>query len=682
MLSGAKTLDGPGQTLPALYAISSGDFNEITSGSNGVFSAGPGYNEVTGLGSPIGALLDTDLATYGTASRIAVTAQPPSSLIAGDSFGIVVAAENTLGDVDPAFNGTMTIALAANPGGSTLGGTLTATAYHGVAVFDGLTLNKPANGYSLQITSSSFPRITTGLFNVTSNPTPWQDTFYPVPTDASLRAAISNADTNTYAYNTIVLSASTYLLSNSTAGQLSIANSSSLPVKTLTITGQGQTSSIIGSVSNWHDRIFEIQGSNQNALNVDFQNLTIEGGNAQNGGVLGGTAALGGGLLIDNAAVTLRNVLLQNNQAQGAAGVAGASGKPGRPGGKGGNARNANGGAIYLKSGSLFLFNDTLSNNFALGGKGGEGGVGGGQGTKLAAGVMGGAGGSGGIGGSAAGGGLYAAGGTVVLANSSFSSNQAIGGPGGQGGTGGSGGRGNALADPPVPGKQGGAGGPGGIGGAASGGAIYLATGALTLTGSTFKNNSAQGGAGGQGGTGGPGTALVGSITGIFGGSGSFPGLTGLSGLSGLIGRGGAGGSGGPGGTGGLAAGGGVYVAGGSLSLLSSTVIGNQAVGGAGGVGGRGGTAGFGGSVSGLPLGQKAGDGGTGGIAGLAHGGGINVAGGTVVLSADTLNGNTALGGAGGMGWNRRLRSSCRRVRWEWNCHWKWWKWWDWWNWW
>ena len=40
------------------------------------------------------------------------------------------------------FNGTVTLALASNPGGSTLGGTLTVTASGGVATFSGLTLDK------------------------------------------------------------------------------------------------------------------------------------------------------------------------------------------------------------------------------------------------------------------------------------------------------------------------------------------------------------------------------------------------------------------------------------------------------------------------------------------------------------------------------------------------------------
>jgi kumamolisin len=39
---------------PLLYQSPSGDFNSITSGNNGAYSAGPGWNACTGLGSPIG----------------------------------------------------------------------------------------------------------------------------------------------------------------------------------------------------------------------------------------------------------------------------------------------------------------------------------------------------------------------------------------------------------------------------------------------------------------------------------------------------------------------------------------------------------------------------------------------------------------------------------------------------
>jgi subtilase family serine protease len=57
---GEPTLDGPTQTLPALYSLyqaNPGFFHDITSGSNGAYSAGPGYDEVTGLGTPVANLL-------------------------------------------------------------------------------------------------------------------------------------------------------------------------------------------------------------------------------------------------------------------------------------------------------------------------------------------------------------------------------------------------------------------------------------------------------------------------------------------------------------------------------------------------------------------------------------------------------------------------------------------------
>jgi hypothetical protein len=648
VLAGATTLDGPTQTLPALYAISPTDFNDVTSGSNGVFSAGSGYDEVTGMGSAKADLVIFDLATYGTANHLGIVAQPPSNVIAGDSFGIVAAAENPGGGIDPAFSGTVTIALGANPGHATLGGTLSVTAFHGIAVFDGLTLSTPASGYTFQVTSS-FPTITTNAFNVTINTTPWQGTFYPVPTDASLRAAISKADSNSFAYNTILLSASRYLLSNAAAGDLLISNSSSLAGKTLRIAGQGPASSIIASSFDWTNRIFEIKGATGKAVSVILQDLAVEGGRAENAGALGASLALGGGLLIEDAAVTLSDVLVENNSAQGANGVSGAAGHTGAgAGGIGGDGRPANGGAIYLASGSLFLIDDTISHNNAVGGQGGEGGKGGGQGPKGAAAVTGGPGAEGGGGGLAAGGGVYVANGNLVITNDNFSSNQAVGGPGGQGGSGGSGGRGEPSLLPPVAGKPGGVGGPGGAGGSADGGAIYVAAGSVSVRLSTFQMNDAVGGAGGQGGSGGPGTAEVVGSTAIIGGGGTFPGLTGLAGL---LGQGGPGGSGGPGGVGGAASGGGAFVVSGALTVQSATFEQNQAIGGHGGVGGRGGTAGFGGATPlGLPIGDVAGRGGTGGSGGSAYGGGINVLKGTVVLVADTLNGNFALGGQGGTG--------------------------------
>ena len=112
---------------------------------------------------------------------------------------------------------------------------------------------------------------------------------------------MSNGD----ASNTIILSTATYVLTDTTAGQIVIQNSSSLAAKTLTIVGQGETSSIIepGTYPSWTTGSSRSSGRARRTMTVVFQGLTIEGGNATGGGILGGNAALGGGLLIDGGTV-------------------------------------------------------------------------------------------------------------------------------------------------------------------------------------------------------------------------------------------------------------------------------------------------------------------------------------------------------------------------------------------
>ncbi len=96
-----------------------------------------------------------------------VTQQPPSSLTAGSPFGLTVQAEDRSGNPDPSFNGTVTVALANNPAGDTLGGTLTVIATGGVATFSGLTLTRAASGDTLQASAGSVDSATTGAITVT-----------------------------------------------------------------------------------------------------------------------------------------------------------------------------------------------------------------------------------------------------------------------------------------------------------------------------------------------------------------------------------------------------------------------------------------------------------------------------------------------------------------------------------
>jgi autotransporter-associated beta strand protein len=82
---GLGNMDGFTQTLPALYELPATDFHDVTSGNNGGFSAGPGYDLVTGRGTPLVNQLVPDLSGYSlyvtstTPSSGSVVATPPTS---------------------------------------------------------------------------------------------------------------------------------------------------------------------------------------------------------------------------------------------------------------------------------------------------------------------------------------------------------------------------------------------------------------------------------------------------------------------------------------------------------------------------------------------------------------------------------------------------------------------------
>jgi subtilase family serine protease len=72
---GGKTFNSgadPMQTLQALYSLPASDFHQIATGYNGI-TATAGYNEVTGLGSPIAYLLVPDLASYDLPRKLGRT---------------------------------------------------------------------------------------------------------------------------------------------------------------------------------------------------------------------------------------------------------------------------------------------------------------------------------------------------------------------------------------------------------------------------------------------------------------------------------------------------------------------------------------------------------------------------------------------------------------------------------
>jgi subtilase family serine protease len=109
---GKPALDAtsPQEVMSILYKNPS-DFHDITSGTSlgsPTYSAGPGYDYVTGMGSPIANLVVGSLegsSTSGTVDKLVLAAQ--SAETAGTSFSLTVTAQNSSGATDASYLGTI-----------------------------------------------------------------------------------------------------------------------------------------------------------------------------------------------------------------------------------------------------------------------------------------------------------------------------------------------------------------------------------------------------------------------------------------------------------------------------------------------------------------------------------------------------------------------------------------------
>jgi hypothetical protein len=114
---GGTTLDGPTQTLPYLYQLDQtnpSSFHDITSGNNGTYFAGPGYDLVTGLGTPVANLLVPQLAAMDLPT---VTGVSPSIGVAAGGTTVTITGTNlgTVGTAVVKF-GTVTATIASDTG--------------------------------------------------------------------------------------------------------------------------------------------------------------------------------------------------------------------------------------------------------------------------------------------------------------------------------------------------------------------------------------------------------------------------------------------------------------------------------------------------------------------------------------------------------------------------------------
>jgi PKD domain len=108
--------------LAGLYSLPSYNFHDETSGYNG-YAAGPGYNLVTGLGSPVANQLIPDLDNT-VASQFHVTAPASASVTENASLVFSSANSNAISVTDTgAGSGVEQLTLVATKGGLTLGST-------------------------------------------------------------------------------------------------------------------------------------------------------------------------------------------------------------------------------------------------------------------------------------------------------------------------------------------------------------------------------------------------------------------------------------------------------------------------------------------------------------------------------------------------------------------------------
>ena len=121
--------------------------------------------------------------TPAVVSQLAFTVQPtvtiPGNLL---DPAIEIAGQDASGKTMSGFNGDVTLALGANPGGATLYGTTTVSAAGGLAVFSDLSIDRPGSGYTLTASASGLAGATSAAFEVDGCSVCWEtQTLLPTP---------------------------------------------------------------------------------------------------------------------------------------------------------------------------------------------------------------------------------------------------------------------------------------------------------------------------------------------------------------------------------------------------------------------------------------------------------------------------------------------------------------------
>jgi alpha-tubulin suppressor-like RCC1 family protein len=151
---------------------------------------GSGYTLMASAGELQGATSEAFTVTPAEAVALVFRVQPTDA-VAGAAVAPAVEVvlldehENAVTDAANA----VTLGLADNPGGGTLGGTKTVSADAGVALFDDLWVDKAASGYTLVASAGDLPDVTSAAFAI-APAQPAVLLFQQEPTDATAGVAV------------------------------------------------------------------------------------------------------------------------------------------------------------------------------------------------------------------------------------------------------------------------------------------------------------------------------------------------------------------------------------------------------------------------------------------------------------------------------------------------------------
>jgi hypothetical protein len=189
----------------------------------------------------------------GTANKLVFVSQP-SNVPAGVAItpAVQVAVEDVNGNIVAGATNSVTISITTNPGGATLGGTVSGTPVKGIVTFSNLTLSAAGINYVITASATGLTSAASAFFNVTNSPAKLAFIVQPSNTNAgaSIIPAVSVAveDVNgvvvTGATNPVTIAIGTNPSAGTLGGTLTatpVNGTATFPNLTISAAGTGYT---------------------------------------------------------------------------------------------------------------------------------------------------------------------------------------------------------------------------------------------------------------------------------------------------------------------------------------------------------------------------------------------------------------------------------------------------------